>query len=248
MSFSAPVYGVDGCRGGWLVVSQRTLGEMPTAKIADSIDSLISSLPGKAVVVIDMPIGLPEAEAPVRECDRLARKLLGKRHVCVFSPPCRKALHARSRSAASKANEPLGRKVTQQAWALRHKLIELDDWLASNERRRSQFHEAHPEISFAHWRLEAEELEEPTPFQTRKKRSAGRADRRALIDGTWPAAVDRAALSLGPKSGIWATDDLHDAFACLWTARRIAGGEAVRYPGGSDIPHDSRHLRMQIVA
>jgi predicted RNase H-like nuclease len=41
-------------------------------------------------------------------------------------------------------------------------------------------------------------------------------------------------------------DDLLDACACAWSARRIAEGRAVRFP--ADPPQDARGLRMAIHA
>jgi predicted RNase H-like nuclease len=42
-------------------------------------------------------------------------------------------------------------------------------------------------------------------------------------------------------------DDLLDALACAWTARRWIAGEAVILPDGAD-EYDERGLRMRIVA
>jgi predicted RNase H-like nuclease len=77
-----------------------------------------------------------------------------------------------------------------------------------------------------------------------KKTNEGRVERRALIDARWPGVVDRLASTL-PR-GAWAPDDLLDAVAVLWTAHRLARGEAVVRP---DPPaRDATGLRMSITA
>ncbi len=42
------------------------------------------------------------------------------------------------------------------------------------------------------------------------------------------------------------TDDLIDACACAWSARRILEGRSLRFP--ADPPRDARGLRMEINA
>jgi predicted RNase H-like nuclease len=82
------------------------------------------------------------------------------------------------------------------------------------------------------------------PLNHPKKRSAGKAERMALIDVTWPGARDSVAQNL-PR-GHFAPDDLHDAFAALWTAQRIREGRAVTFPAEPEI--DEHGLTMEIVA
>lgn len=242
-------HGIDGCKSGWLVVSQSSRGGAVTASLQRGIGSISASIAPNDIVVIDMPIGLPDAAQPVRECDRLARKVLGKRHVCVFSPPCREALDAPDRDAASTVNQPLGRKITQQTWAIRHKLQELDSFLRENLPLRGIFREAHPEVSFAHWWQHRGNLPAPTSFGTPKKRLEGKRMRRDLIEATWPGALELAKTVLNSNhlTG-WAIDDLHDAFACLWTAIRIAEGNAARLPPSDPPPVDAAGLSMVIHA
>jgi predicted RNase H-like nuclease len=243
------LYGIDGCKSGWLVVSQASGDIAVTASLNHDIGSFSNQLAPDDIVVIDMPIGLPDADQPVRDCDRLARKVLGNRHVCVFSPPCREALCAPNRDAASAVNQPLGRKITQQTWAIRHKLQELDSFLRENPAMSGLFKEAHPEVSFAYWRQEAGNLPAPTPFDTPKKRSDGKRRRRDLIEATWPGALAsvKTALETDHATG-WAMDDLHDAFACLHTARRIARGNSRSLPDTNPPPRDAAGLYMVIHA
>ena len=56
-------------------------------------------------------------------------------------------------------------------------------------------------------------------FRSSKKRSAGKLERRKLIMAEWPDAITSCRVMLEGEK--YAVDDLYDAFAALWTARRI---------------------------
>ena len=69
------VVGVDGCRAGWLAVRLNRRGA-PESRIFPDLASLWSACHQAALILVDIPIGLPEA-ANDRDCDRAARKVLG---------------------------------------------------------------------------------------------------------------------------------------------------------------------------
>jgi predicted RNase H-like nuclease len=75
-----------------------------------------------------------------------------------------------------------------------------------------------------------------------KKSQAGRAERLALLRAEFGDVVDEALRS---RPIGCAEDDLLDAFAAVWSAARIARGEAVTIP--SRPPHDRYGLPMQMV-
>ena len=77
-----------------------------------------------------------------------------------------------------------------------------------------------------------------------KRTPDGARDRRLLIERDFGAIVDRLWQSL-PR-GIAGEDDLLDAFAALWTARRIVAGAAITVPATP--PQDVFGLRMEMVA
>jgi predicted RNase H-like nuclease len=77
-----------------------------------------------------------------------------------------------------------------------------------------------------------------------KKTAGGQAERVALL-GTWCGAAAARALDERPKLGCQA-DDIVDALVLLWTAERIARGEAVTLPACP--PRDACGLRMEMVA
>src|SRR6266540_1721796 len=92
------VAGVDGCRAGWVVV----LVEQPTQRrrayhirLCPHFAEVFTLDPKPTVIAVDIPIGLLEEPQPGgRECDRQARRLLGRRASSVFTPPIRKLLEA----------------------------------------------------------------------------------------------------------------------------------------------------------
>src|SRR5690348_5464107 len=70
------VAGVDGVRGGWLLAFRH--GPEVDLERAGTVADVLRLADRAEIVAIDMPIGLLEAAAPGgRECDRLARRMLG---------------------------------------------------------------------------------------------------------------------------------------------------------------------------
>jgi predicted RNase H-like nuclease len=75
-----------------------------------------------------------------------------------------------------------------------------------------------------------------------KKKKAGYQEREALVDGVWPGERMRLWDSVRGEA---ARDDFNDAFAALWTARRIKNGTAVELASPE---HDAEGLPMRIVS
>jgi predicted RNase H-like nuclease len=226
--------GVDGCRGGWLCVTEhdQELAAVVTPNLATW---LAATRPD--IVVIDMPIGLPSSGP--RTCDRLARCVLGRtRAASIFSAPVRAALGYPSYDETCAAHRAVdGRAISKQAWFIVPKIAEVDSLLQAEPVWRNVLHEGHPELSFAMWNG-------GMPMRHAKRTAAGAAERLALVDSVWPGAALRLARAL-PKGGSTA-DDLLDAFAVLWTARRISTSLAVRVPESP--PTDATGLPMVITA
>src|SRR5262245_33074549 len=87
------LYGIDGCRGGWVVASAPSASGEVAVEIVPEFRCILDRVAADSILAIDIPIGIPENEP--RTCDRDARRLLGwPRSSSVFSPPCRKALAA----------------------------------------------------------------------------------------------------------------------------------------------------------
>jgi len=78
---------------------------------------------------------------------------------------------------------------------------------------------------------------------SRKKDKAGQEARRLLLrQSGFP--VQNLDLPVGTRN--WGWDDVLDACACAWSARRILNGASIRFSGKPEC--DARGLRMEINA
>ena len=205
------------------------------AVVAASFDALLQQLPTDTLIAVDIPIGL--ASRGARHCDVAARRRLGPgRGGSVFPAPLRDVLAEATYDGACARRAAIdGVRMSRQAFGLLAKVREVDALMVARPALCSRVRECHPEVSFAEWA--------GWPLGHGKKSSAGRAERVVLIDAAWPGARVRLAAEL-PR-GCWAPDDLHDAFAALWTARRMREGLAMTLPPAPE--HDARGLAMEIV-
>lgn len=226
--------GVDGCRTGWLCVVQRDSEVHVT--IAPALDPWLHDT-RPDLVVIDMPIGLPATGR--RRCDTLARVALRPRRMSsLFPAPVRAVLSTSTYADACAIHRAVdGRALSKQTFFLLHRICELDDLLQRAAGLRDILHEGHPELSFATWN-------DGVPMSHPKRTPEGRRERQRHVDAVWPGAIERWRSRL-PRSA-YAEDDLLDAFAVLWTARRLADGSAVRRPDPPD--HDATGLAMVIAS
>jgi predicted RNase H-like nuclease len=171
--------------------------------VAPTLDGL--SLAG--VVGIDMPLGLLADDW--READALARRALGRRGVTVFAIPPRLVWEQPTYAEANRTcREFTGKGLSAQTWGLRGKLLEADSYRRKSPAR---LYEVHPELAFA--------ALSGTPLQESKHTPAGLAARRQLLA--------QAGLTLPARIVGAAENDLLDAAAVAWSARRIAVAQAV---------------------
>ena len=233
MSKAPSVAGVDGCRGGWLCVSENR--EILTPFVGNSFSELLDRLPAETIIAIDIPIGLTEAGP--RACDIAARRLLGPpRASSVFAAPVRAVLSASTYEEACILHQRAdGRKLSKQAFGILRKIAEVDHVLRHNPALQDPIREIHPEVSFAIWNS-------GSALRYRKSCVEGRAEREHLIEGEWPAD---GRLHSCLRDQTFAVDDLNDAIAALWTARRIAANQARVLPSAPSV--DAFGLRMEIV-
>jgi len=225
------VAGADGCPGGWICLTKDTNTGAIASLFYPTAQALIFQNPMPAILMIDIPIGL--TNGPGRQCDTMARQLLGQRHVCVFSAPIRPALQAATRQQASQITYAIaGRNVGCQSWAIVPKIREVDAVLSVNPQLQNRVFEVHPEVSFRQWNG-------GVPFQQRKKSQQGRTARQALIGNNRFANV-RGAHVVAQVGH----DDIADAFAALWTAERKLNGQAISIPAAP--PIDNMGLRMEM--
>lgn len=203
------VAGVDMAGGGWAVVvleGDTVVEAFRAEKFADAL------LVDAQVVAVDIPIGIPESGS--RPADVAARRFVGSRASSVFPTPIRPVLEAPTYAEArAVAVELTGKSVSAQSYALRHRILEVDDHAHRDER----VIEVHPEVSFS-------ELARRPLLP--KKRTDGQAERRALLEEAGievPESVPRIA-----------EPDLLDATVAAWSARRFARGEALPLPEGDE--------------
>lgn len=225
--------GLDGCRAGWVMVSWS--GEVNSAPRASIIPDIHAALDtGASHIGVDMPIGFPDGTA--RFCEAEARRYIGPRRSSVFPVPCREAVMTDDYRAACEINaRVLGSKFPKQAFMLFPKMREVD--AAITPALQSRVFEIHPEVAFC-------AMNHGRPLHHAKKTADGAALRRALLEaGGFP--LGSLQYPQWKKSQA-ADDDILDACACCWSARRIATGRHLAFP---TIPEfDARGLRMQISA
>ncbi|BAN25412.1 DUF429 domain-containing protein [Caballeronia insecticola] len=236
----ADLFGIDGCRAGWFVAKQcgRT-GDISTRVIARFHD-LIDWQHDQAVIAVDMPVGL--SADGIRACDTRARKLLGlPRASSVFSPPTRAALAASTYEEACDINHAAtGKRISLQAFHIRNKIAEVDHLLRTQAAARGRVFEVHPELSFMHLRMQ--EGGPAHGLRESKAQASGFTLRHAMLVRCFGSAIDTALSAR--KAAQASRDDVLDAFAVLWSARRIASGEALRIP--ETIEADDAGLPMAI--
>lgn len=204
--------GVDACKKGWVAVADdlrayfgRTIRELVAA--ADEDGPL-------AVIAVDIPIGLP-LHGP-RQADALVRALLGKRASSVFTTPVRAALAATTHAEASAiTREATGKGLSQQAYALRAKILQVDQWAQVTPHR---VVEVHPEVCFE--AMAGRTLKYP------KSTWAGAEERRVIL----ARAGIVVPAEIGLAGEVAGTDDVFDAAAAMWTAQRVLHGRAVSHP------------------
>ncbi len=244
------VAGVDGCRGGWVVMLVPG-GDFRAAKILvqQSFEEVLGVTGECAVVGIDMPIGLPEVGR--RACDQAARAVLGPRKQSVFSIPSRAAIAERTYRKACLVSQrtsdpPMA--VQVQAFNIFDKIRAVDG--AMTPHRQTHIYECHPELAF--WALNRHQaMSEPKRRGSRPFKPGIEARRRLLVqDAEYPRALlaDKNIPRRNDNLSV-AIDDVLDAAVCAWSAKRIYMGKGQCFPDRS-LPGapfvDARGLKMEI--
>ena len=232
------VVGVDGCKAGWFAVRLKSDGW--DVRVFSDAASLWRKWGDASLIMIDIPIGLPDERRPTRDCDREARKLLGRpRGSSVFPAPGRAAFSDGCYQACSAANlAETGRKMTLRTWHILRKIREVDRLLRTDPSARSRVREVHPEVCF--WAFNGKRA-----VQSRKSRSAGRRERLDILrqlDHRADAIRDEA-LARYPRSKL-AQDDILDAMVAAITATRRPG-ELKTLP--ATVEYDACGLPMEMV-
>lgn len=230
--------GIDGCKAGWLAVAIDDNGDGSVGVFETAYEALIAH-PHADRMLIDMPIGLPDSMHKSRECDSIARKLLGKGLGSrVFEPPPRRTLTCETYEEACRVSEMLiGKKMSRQTYNIREKIHELDTILRNNRDYVGKLRESHPELAFA-------ALNNRQALQVSKKKKAGIQGRLQVLQRHYPHARDLFNYAKGSilrkDAGL---DDIVDAMALAVMARYA---KKLR-PLPADPPRDAVGLPMEIV-
>ena len=220
---SAAVTGVDGCAGGWVAVTLGPVGpstESPVTGTAEAsglltvsvaVAATLDGLSLTGVTGIDMPLGL--LSAGWRDADLLARRALGRRGVTVFAIPPRPVWECETYAEANQAcRELTGKGLSVQAWGLRRKIAEADEFRrAATAPGSVHLYEVHPGAVVRGHGGRAAAGQQAHPGRT----------------GHPPRVARQAGIALPLRITGAGEDDLLDAAAVAWSARRIAAGEAV---------------------
>jgi predicted RNase H-like nuclease len=223
------IAGVDGCTDGWLAVIERQDDDFEVRKFP-SFSRIVDDL-DLQLIVIDIPIGLTERGPRLSDIE--ARRFIGPRGSSVFPAPLRPMLAAKDYPEACSTRFGIEHKrCSKQLWAITPKIREVDGCM--NPDLQGRVYEGHPEVSFA--------CMNGGCLNHSKHKAEGREQRVALLEKHFPDLRSR----LVALSELKADGDIIDAFACLWTARRLSRGNARRFP--LEPPLDARGLRMEINA
>lgn len=227
-SAGAPVLGVDGCRGGW--VGALLVHDAVELVVAATIVELLRACPQEPTVVgIDIPIGLPDA-GPRRADTAARRELPTRRKSSVFPTPVRDAVSAATWQEANEANKrATGKGLSHQGFNLCRKIAEVDLWV--REGPGVPVLEVHPEVAFTAMGADT------VPS---KRTPEGRAERLA--------ALRDAGLRLPEvrRTAAYDADDLLDACAVAWTARRHRAGESRRLPDPPEVFSDGIEAAIHV--
>jgi predicted RNase H-like nuclease len=222
------VAGVTPFNDKWLVASAKLAGSTfapEPPKVYDSFLEVLGERPAFAIVVINVPIGFLDTPAMgPRTCDRQARALLRRRGTAVHNAPSRAVFDGHIEDgkdgldAVTRTMMPRYREVAKEMSAYRQRVV----------------YEGHPELGFF-------QLLKDTPLKRSKVTTEGKEERRKVLQDKIRGSeryLDDGVVPAPQKH-------VYDAFALLWTARRVFGHAAKRIPVEPE--WDSEGLRMEIV-
>jgi predicted RNase H-like nuclease len=239
--------GVDGCPAGWVVVAQTRDGGLGCA-VLPTFESVLARH-CRALILVDVPIGLRDSGWEERLCDREARRLLKRRGSSVFPPPVRAALYVADYKAASVVNRERteGRRgLSRQSWAIAPKIREVNECLTGRHAPLPRVREMHPELCF--WALDG-----GRPLRYNKRTEEGYRERTALLSCHVPESVKFVEVILREhKRSVVRRDDIVDALVGSVTAR-LSRGDLKTLPetperDSGGLPMEMAYFRIQTTA
>lgn len=231
---SNKVIGVDGCRGGWMAFIIENSGH--TVKVYNSIEALCKENSDAHLIIVDMPIGLPESIDDIRP-DSDARKILKGKASSIFSCPCRQAIYENNYEQANITNRRvLGKGLSKQSFAISPKIKEVDVFLRDNDSFKGRVIESHPEVCFA--------MLNGNPVLEKKTTQEG-VEKRLNLLAKYHEGLHETIANKRFKKSVAQTDDIVDAM-CMTVVAKLGNYEKLK-----TIPkkpqEDSKGLLMQMV-
>lgn len=243
------VGGVDGCRAGWVMVLVDNPGsgeariEVDVCSDFGVVRSRCDEF-GADFVGVDMPIGL--AVDGQRAAEREARRRLGVRRSSLFPSPAHAVLGTVDWADALAVNRAVaGKGMSKQMYNLLPKIREVRSAVGADDQPR--FSEVHPESSF---------LAMAGRLPAVKKSVLGQLQRLALVEQSlgsllgWAAGSELTMVELDdsefPTLAGAALDDMLDACAAAWTARRLAAGTADVLGADDGVDPDGYRLTISV--
>jgi predicted RNase H-like nuclease len=224
------IIGIDGCKSGWF-----SIWENQDKSIHSSVFSNLNELKNffknesQLIVGIDMPVVL--SEVIPRQADQLARKLLSKKASSVFTAPTPEMLDQPNYEKASLVSKKLfGKSMSLQSWYLFPKIKDVQTMIHHED---MQIYEIHPELSFRAMNNEQVILES-------KKSHEGFAIRNSLLTMHFKNFIFEEIRRQYARKDVM-DNDILDALAVLWSAKRIQSNQASFLPQAPEKPN------MQIV-
>ncbi len=243
--------GVDWCKVGWFCVGLDDHGDYGF-KVFRKFEDLLKSLCNAELILVDIPIGLPDGRDE-RECDRLARKKLGQpRGSSVFRVPIRKAVEMVATGAVDRAAvssfqcQMIGKGISAQTFNITAKIAEVDKVMVNRKasgKTNPCVRETHPELCF--WALNNRRA------MKSKKDAAGAigvTERLQVLRkfGDRTDEIYSDVLNEYLRKDV-ARDDVVDALAAAVTAHLVCQQPDGKRTAPANPPTDSKGLRMEMV-
>jgi len=130
-----------------------------------------------------------------------------------------------------------GKRLSKQTFGILPKIREVDIALRQSPKLITTVFEVHPELSFYFWSSRQ-------PMRHSKHSAFGFAERLRFVEQAFGSAAEQIRSAI-PRRTV-SDDDVLDALAALWTARRIEWGDAKRLPQADE--RDEVGLPMQMLA
>ena len=219
------IFGIDGCRFGWVVAEEKTKGDL-SIQLIESLNYLESVISKKAIAGIDIPLAIHEKG--FRMADAEARGLLKSRASTIFSAPAKETLLSDNYNDACAINESIcGKKISKQSWFLFSKIKEART-IFCQAHKKIKLYEVHPELSFM-------AMNGMRVIELGKKTDEGFKMRHKLVKKLF-SKFDFEQTRANFKRCDVADDDILDAIAVLWSTQKIVANIASYVPKKPETP------------